>query len=175
MNLKISHVSVVLGVALLPVLARASVKFLAVGNPAAIRIQGEGKAMTMEKAAWKAGKFSAVFHVPLDSLETGISMRDRHMKEKYLETEKFPNADLVLANCALTEVETTCPASLTLHGVTKTVAIKLKSTPTPAKTLKVNADFAVKLSDYGISIPKFANITVAEDVQIQVDSETAKP
>jgi polyisoprenoid-binding protein YceI len=164
------------GLLLLPFTAGAGVKFLAVGNPSAIRIQGEGKALTAENTAWtKDGKFSGTFHVPLDSLETGISMRDRHMKEKYLETGKYPNADLVLKACPLKASETTCEGKLTLHGVTKPVSIKLKSADAGPKTMKVNADFAVKLSDYGISIPKFANITVAEDVQIQVDSETAKP
>lgn len=156
--------------------AFANVKFLAIGNPSAIRIQGEGKTITAEKTAWtKDGKFSGTFHVPLDSLETGISMRDKHMKEKYLETSKYPNADLELAPCALTVSETTCGGKLTLHGVTKPVVVKVKATPSDKKTLKIGADFAVKLSDYGIVIPKFANITVAENVQIQVDSETARP
>jgi polyisoprenoid-binding protein YceI len=159
----------------LPGISHAGVKFLAIGHPSAIRIQGEGKTLLTEKTSWKDGKFSGTFRVPLDSLKTGISTRDRHMKEKYLETAKFPNADLELSACPLREGETTCLGKLSLHGVTKGVSIHLVESEGGPKTLKISADFAIKLTDFGITIPKFANITVAEDVQIQVDSETAKP
>src|SRR5215472_13064147 len=32
--------------------------------------------------------------VPLASLQTGIGLRDRHMREKYLQVDKFPDAVL---------------------------------------------------------------------------------
>src|SRR5678815_2540115 len=34
--------------------------------------------------------------VPLAGLQTGIALRDRHMREKYLEVEKYPDAVLEL-------------------------------------------------------------------------------
>ena len=36
------------------------------------------------------------FTVPLASLETGIGLRDRHMREKYLQVDKYPDAVLEL-------------------------------------------------------------------------------
>ena len=102
-------------------------------------------------------------------------MRDRHMKEKYLETAKYPNADLELAPCALGDSETKCDGRLTLHGVTKPVSVHVKSSPAGDKRRKIDAGFSVKLSDFGIAIPKFANVTVAEEVEITVDSETTTP
>ncbi len=150
-----------------------SVKFLAVGNPSAIRIQGEAKTLESEKTEWKAGKFSGIFHLPMDQLETGISMRDKHMKEKYLETGKYPKADLAIDACEMkADAESTCAANLTLHGVTKPVSLKVK-TATAGSMLKVNADFVLKLTDYQIALPTFANIKVAEDVTVQVETETA--
>lgn len=155
-----------------------SVKFLAIGNPSAIHIQGTTKTLETEKTSWKDGKFSGTYHVPLDQLETGISMRDRHMKEKYLETAKYPKADLSIADCPVKEGETACEGSLTLHGVTKKIPMKVTWTKLGeekgAKKWKANTEFGLKLSDYGISIPKFANITVAEDVAVQVESETVQ-
>src|ERR1700730_891725 len=35
-----------------------------------------------------------VITVPLANLTTGITLRDRHMKEKYLEVPKYPSATL---------------------------------------------------------------------------------
>ena len=156
-----------------------TVKFLAVGNPSAIRIQGVAKALETEKTTWKNGKLTGVYHVPMNQLETGISMRDRHMKEKYLETEKYPKADLLISECAPREGDTTCEGSLTLHGVTKIVPMTVKwtklSETKEAKTWKANTAFGIKLSDFGIAIPKFANITVAEDVKVEVESEAVQP
>lgn len=153
----------------------ADVKFLAIGHPSAIRIQGNGKVLNAEKVEWKTGKFSGVFHVPLDSLETGIGLRDRHMKEKYLETGKYPNADLAVEGCPLKVGAESCEAKLTLHGVSKPVTLALTVTDGEPKSFAVDAAFTIKLSDFGIEIPKFANITVAEDVKVEVATETPKP
>jgi polyisoprenoid-binding protein YceI len=156
-----------------------TVKFLADGNPSAIRIQGVAKTLEVEKAEWKEGKLSGTYHVPLDQLETGISLRDRHMKEKYLETAKYPKADLSIADCAPSEAaESSCEGTLTLRGITKKVPLKVKWTKLAAegtaKRWKADTEFGLKLSDYGIALPKFANITVAEDVTVQVESETVQ-
>ncbi|MBS1962268.1 MAG: YceI family protein [Bdellovibrionales bacterium] len=155
--------------------ASANVHFQAVGRPSAIRIDGDAEPVVSEKTSWKNGKFSGTFHVPLDSITTGIAMRDRHTKEKYLETAKYPTADYVVKDCALNVGESTCDGSLTLHGVTKSIQLKFAVTEGAPKQLKVSTDFSLKLSDYGIAIPTFANITVADEVKVHVDSETAKP
>ena len=39
--------------------------------------------------------------VRLDTLDTGIALRNKHMKETYLETDKFPEARLEVARAAL--------------------------------------------------------------------------
>lgn len=151
----------------------ANVRFLALGNPSSIRIQGEAKTIKVEKSSWKEGNFSGVFHVPLDEFETGISLRDRHMKEKYLETAKYPNADLELQNCPLKEGVVVCEGKLTLHGTTKPISIQFTG-KAKEKNLTLHASFSVKLSNYGISVPTFARITVAEEVQVEIDSETVQ-
>lgn len=155
--------------------AFANVHFQAVGKPSAIRIEGDAQPVTSEKTSWKDGKFSGTFHLPLDSISTGIAMRDKHTKEKYLETAKYPTADYVVKDCPLKVGEATCDGSLTLHGVTKPVSLKFVVTEGTPKQLKIATDFTVKLTDYGIAIPTFANITVADEVKVHVDSETAKP
>ena len=44
---------------------------------------------------------NVVITVPLANLSTGIGLRDHHMKEKYLEVQKYPSATLTIARSAL--------------------------------------------------------------------------
>ena len=70
--------------------------------------------------------------VPLAGLQTGIALRDKHMREKYLEVEKYPDAVLELpwSGVKLPEdgqtVEATAPGKMTLHGKTKDVQVKYR-------------------------------------------------
>lgn len=77
---------------------KSPVGFTAVGRPSALKIKGEGaKATGALKSAGDSleGEISA----NLDVFQTGISLRDHHMKEKYLETGKpgFSSAVLKLS------------------------------------------------------------------------------
>ncbi|MBC7384706.1 MAG: YceI family protein [Cryobacterium sp.] len=156
--------------------ADAPVRFLALGKPSAIRIQGTAKTLESEKPAWKDGKFSGTYHVLLNELETGISMRDRHMKEKYLEVEKFPKADLMLSDCPVKLGESKCEGQVTLHGVTQKVPLNVAwSRGSSSDEWLAHSRFILKLSEFGIKIPTFANITVAEDVTVEVDSSVKEP
>jgi len=53
------------------------------------------------------GKLSAVFEVDLDSVKTGIELRDQHMREMYLETSKYPKAIFSLTKVVSSQVVTT--------------------------------------------------------------------
>src|SRR5438309_1643612 len=67
--------------------ARGSTGFLAIGNPSAIRIDGKSEGPEGELAVQeKDGNFlvSGQLKVSMKNCETGIALRDRHMKEKYL-------------------------------------------------------------------------------------------
>src|SRR3954449_1384388 len=79
-----------LGHATLGKAIESGVTFRAAG-PAGLTIEGS----TADLAVTDEGDNVAVT-VPLGNLHTGIEVRDRHMKEKYLEVGKFPEAKLVL-------------------------------------------------------------------------------
>ncbi len=97
--------------------------------------------------------------VSLKNLKTGISLRDKHAREKYLEVEKFPEAILV-------------------RGVGKDGKgegiLKIKGVEKPVRgTYRiegdfVQADFQIKLSDYGITGIRYMGIGVKDDVKIHV-------
>lgn len=153
-------------------ISSGSVTFLATGKPGFLRVNGEGGKpvgmFTMDPGHTKVTSGNIVVH--LDEFETGISMRDRHMKEKYLETKKFPDAIFNAAPLAFKDGklpgETDLKGTLTLHGVTKPVTANVK---VAAKKffMEIEADFEIILSDFKIEIPQYAGIIVAEKVKVR--------
>lgn len=156
--------------------AHGKVLFVALGRPKAIKIEGEGSGA--DGILTQAGtSIKGTLKFSLGTLTTGISMRDKHMKEKYLEVAKFPEAVLTITDFALTSAgplkdfkDIPFKGSLKLKGVDKSV--EGKATVTQSKTgFDVTAKFPIKLTDFEIKIPTYLGITVAEEVQVSVESK----
>src|SRR5215471_253718 len=127
----------------------AQVSFSASG-PGGLRIEGQ----TQELEVRNQGESLAVI-VPLRNLSTGIALRDRHMKEKYLETDKYPTAELKVARGELkvppagaTE-EGTANGLLTLHGTEKKVPFKYRATESGG-VYTVDGSLHLNMGDFGI-------------------------
>lgn len=148
------------------------VEILAMGRPAFIRIQGVGSA-PQGNIQLDGRNIKGEFEFDLASLDTGIKMRNEHMKTKYLEVDKYPRAKLVIESATLSKdwsvknpdlKSAEFSGNLTLHGVTRPV----KGTFSMGADRDVLAEFDVKLSDYQVAVPSFAGITVKDDVSIKV-------
>ncbi len=162
--------------------ATSSIEFLAVGKPSMLKIRGKAKAD--EKAnpltgqmALNGNKLSVKASFALNSLETGIGLRDRHMKEKYLETEKFPKADFVLTEMALPDALTkgdgeakdvAFKGTLTIHGVPQEVS-GTASVQRKSDKFEFAFEFGTKITGHKIELPSFMGVTVAEDVKVSVN------
>ena len=146
-------------------------EFMAIGRPAMIRIKGEsgGPEGSIEIAAEKV---TGQFKFSLNSLNTGIDMRDQHMKEKYLETGKNPEASLMIEKMVLTDSvqgkDVPFSGQLKMHGLSKPVT-GIASYETKDKNKSTHVEFKIHLSDFGISVPSYAGVTVADEVQIKMD------
>ncbi len=145
------------------------VQFLAVGKPSFLKVNGEGKAptgtMTIEN-----GKATGEFTFDLASLDTKNETRTGHMKDKYLEVEKFPKATIKFKDVDAPGdvVKADIPAELTLHGQTRPVTMKAELSGGEKRTASGN--FKIKLSDFGIAIPSYAGVTIADEVTVTIDS-----
>ena len=98
---------------------KGKVTFIAKGKPALISIRGEGagvEGVITENKEVVAGEVT----FQLKSLNTGIDLRDEHMKNKYLEVEKYPTANLKLKDLKI-PLQASEPFKftgvMTLHGV----------------------------------------------------------
>lgn len=149
-------------------------KFLAVGNPGFLKINGEGEGpegqLTIENK-----KLSGTLAVNLDSLDTGMGLRNRHMKEKYLNTAENPKALLKFDGVELphsypvdAEIKNqTVKATLTVNKTEKPVTV----TYSIDKSSRLKASFKIKITDFNIEIPSFMNVTVADSVDVNVETK----
>lgn len=157
---------------------KGKVEFQAVGRPAAIKINGQSPGPQGELKTRMDGTdqiLDGEIQLDLEKLDTGIGMRDRHMKEKYLETGKFKNAVLKLKSARIPVKilneggDAQVKALLSLHGVEKPVDLEMKFTKAGSEITN-KSSFKIQLTDYGIEIPKFSGITVANDVQVEIET-----
>lgn len=145
----------------------AEVSFTAIG-PAGLRIVGKTGDLDV-----KDDGQSLTVGVPLANLDTGIALRNKHMREKYLEVPKYPRAELVVAKGELKlpaagQVQSgQANGTLKLHGKEKPVHFTYKADHTGAVT-KVDGGLHVDIRDYGIEIPSYMGVTVKPDVDVAV-------
>jgi polyisoprenoid-binding protein YceI len=149
----------------------SEINFTAVGKPAFIKASGNMpfKTSTLEV---KENKLTGTILVDMNQLNTGIDLRDEHLKSKYLHVEKFPEAKLELSPIALVDGLNTTDimATLHFHGTSKKIKIPVELNKMGNK-VKVNTDFELLLSDFNVELPSFQGITAADKVTLKVSSE----
>lgn len=147
--------------------SHAQIAFVMAGT-AGMRIEGK----TTDFQLVETDKAITV-DVPLGNLSTGISLRDKHMREKYLDVAHYPQAELRVTRQALQFPKGATAVAdahglLTLHGKTNPVTFHYEAAP-KGTSYRVHASLHVKTTDYGIEIPSYLGITVKPDVDVTVD------
>ncbi len=128
-------------------------------------VSGEVAASTGEP-----GSVSGSLRVDLQTLETGIAVRDRHMRETYLEVEKGP--EFAVATFDQIRIEkmdgkSTFKGTLLLHGqkqeVTGTADLQQRD-----GRIRVQAQFPIKVSSFQIPKPTYLGVGVRDEIQVKV-------
>lgn len=127
--------------------------------------------------------------VAINNIKTGIDLRDEHLRnEMWLNSAKYPYAEFQLTGIknpsskSLSDgqkVKCTLVGKFSVHGVTKDVEVPATLTyfkesertkaKVPGNLLVANADFNIKLSDYGVKIPDMVVGKVNDEVQISTN------
>jgi len=111
--------------------------------------------------------------VDLNALDTGIGLRNRHMRENYLETDKFPityfQGKIASSTKKTEDVQVlNSEGSIFIHGIKR--PLKVEGTMTKAgEGYRIQAEFIVKLSDFEIQIPSIMFYKIDEDMQLILD------
>jgi len=117
------------------------------------------------------GAVKGTFTVDLIKLETGISLRDRHLRNNYLEVQK--GADFAVAKFENMKIQklsgkSTFTGTLTLHGQKHDVSGTADLQPDAGKGYKVDASFPVHISWFQIPEPTYLGVGVSDEISIRV-------
>jgi hypothetical protein len=124
---------------------------------------------------------SASFAVDLRTLDTGIDLRNEHLRRNYLEVDKGHGFDTATLseiqlgdiNLETFEGKTSFTAALLLHGTKKSIKGQAEIRRSPSAIL-VDATFPVTLADYGIPKPQYLGVGVKSQVQVKVSLAAAR-
>jgi len=113
------------------------------------------------------------FEVDLNSLDTGIGLRNTHMRENYLETEKFPfthfTGKLIKAEKTAENIfQVSAQGKMFIHGVEKEITIEGTMSPL-ADGYQVQALFITPLTDYKIKVPQLMFFKIDENMKVEVN------
>jgi len=121
-------------------------------------------------ASGEQGAARGALKVELQTLATGISIRDRHMKDNYLEVAKGPEfATAIIDDIRVEKLEgkTVFTGMLSLHGQKRKVTGAAELQEKDGK-IRVQAQFPVKVSEFEIPAPTYLGVGVRDEIQVKV-------
>lgn len=128
------------------------------------------------------GSYAGELRVDLSALDTGIDLRNEHLRSSYLEIDRgleFRHA--VLSGIALDEPppagngrhETGFSGTLTLHGVRRVVEGEAELRRRDGR-VEVEAEFSLSLDAFDIPPPRYLGIGVRDRIEITVGFDAAR-
>jgi len=114
--------------------------------------------------------------INLDALDTGNGLRNKEMRERYLETNKFGTGTFKSVSVSgPASIAPNQPADinvtgdLTIHGVTKRMTIPVRIVLLPDGRIHATTNFKVRMPDFGINVPHNILVTVNDEVPVRLD------
>lgn len=112
------------------------------------------------------------FEVDLTTLNTGIGLRNRHMRDNYLETKKYRFAFFQgnigkLEKVSEDEYSAEVKGTMFIHGVTNEITIN-GSIRNIDSGFYIETEFPISLVDYNIDIPQLMFMKIDEVMQLQL-------
>jgi polyisoprenoid-binding protein YceI len=117
-------------------------------------------------------KSELYFEVELDALDTGIDLRNRHMRENYLETDRFPYASYrgtIESVAALPSGgwRVHSKGKLSIHGVERDYSIQCDVDKDGAG-YSLKSSFQVRLPDFKIKVPSLMFMKISETIELEL-------
>lgn len=113
------------------------------------------------------------FEVDLNTIDTGIGLRNRHMRDNYLETDKHQFAKFKgrlskIKRTSDNKFEVLTKGKMEIHGVEReletTANISMKN-----GTYRLQCEFEIKLTDFKIKVPKLMFMKIDETIKLSLD------
>jgi hypothetical protein len=156
------------------------ISFATVGQPVLVKIEGvsalpcKGRLEVMS-----SGEVQGELEMPLTEIDTGIGLRNKHLRENYLHVEKHPKAvmrsirleDLVSQIEGRANQNSGFSAAMELSGQVAPIREGTYRLIRKGGALEVEADFKLELQDHKIDRPSFMGVQVVDAVEIHVSGK----
>lgn len=148
-----------------------SATFKADGTVKKLAIDGGGIRLSGSATLLEDGKATAELLADLREVVTGLSLRDKHLRETYFEVSKYPTARLSLLPFRASAFPTDFCGSLTLKADTHQVC-GVVTVENLADKKKVDATFTLRISDFpSLGTPRYLGVGVKDWVTVRVFGE----
>ncbi|HKK45393.1 MAG TPA: YceI family protein [Balneolaceae bacterium] len=119
------------------------------------------------------------FYLDLSTLSTGVELRDEHMQEEFLETDKYPFAQF--SGKLVSPFDPTSPdtqqvkvqGQFKIHGVSRDITVDGEMAR-KNNQLYVQAKWKLDLPDYNIAIPQVLFMKVSKTQQLSITATMDK-
>jgi polyisoprenoid-binding protein YceI len=167
------------GLAVVPTTARANEPLritkadVVVVCPLTIGGEFEAKttAMSGDVTPAEGGVVKGALAVDLMKLDTGISLRNRHLRNNYLEVQRGPTfATAKLENIKVERLpgKSTFRGLFTLHGQQREI-VGTADVQQNGKGYRVEATFPVRISEFQIPEPTYLGVGVKDEITVRVN------
>jgi polyisoprenoid-binding protein YceI len=108
------------------------------------------------------------FYLDLNTIDTGIRLRNRHMRDSYLETDKYPYAEFTGTIVTPFDPDNPTPqivaadGKFRIHGVEREIRVE-GTLEVDAGGLSLNASWTLMLKDYNIDRPRVVFYELADE------------
>jgi polyisoprenoid-binding protein YceI len=148
--------------------------FFAVGSPSFLNIEGTTTALQVADDGAKL-----TFTVPMSTVDSGVELRDQHMRDNYVQVAKFPNATIQLNKADIPwpaagakDAKGTVNGTFEVHGVTQPAAIQYQISKT-GTGYRVKAKFNYDCNQHGIFIEDYMGVTIDPKMYAVVNVDLA--
>jgi polyisoprenoid-binding protein YceI len=122
---------------------------------------------------WDGSALVGKITVKLETLDSGIGLRDSHMREKNIHTAKYPEAvfepEKISGDAKLVVGETkqfTVLGKVSFHGKTRELSADVRAQLQKDGSILIDARLKLHLSDFNVEAPTLAFVKVEEDVTV---------
>jgi len=152
------------------------VTFATKGQPVLVKIEGKSDEPCTGSFTTTSGELgSATFKMKLTAIDTGIALRNKHLRENYLHTDKHPEAEIRITKLTdlkgkldgSSNAKSVFEGTLNLHGVEKPIREGQYS----IEGKGVTAEFCIDLPDHDVEKPAFMGVKIVDKVYVTVKFE----
>ena len=146
--------------------ALGKVEFLVDTNIKMFKFKGEAGELQSKLEHTGASLKHVELTIPVQSLKTGMDMRDRHMRERIFTTGDGKTPDIVFqADAMQCTGQCELTGTLTIRGQTRPQKLQL----TLKDPTHVEGTAKVELSKFGIDAPSQAGVKVSDSVDVRFE------